>query len=68
MSEVKIDPLLLAIRYGFECKTCDGYHIANGMFAPWDAIKKMARDRAMLADENEELRRMLNEARTIPNV
>ena len=59
MAEVKIDPLLLARYYGFEGETRDGFHLEKGMFAPWDAIKKMAYDRAMLADENDELRRRL---------
>lgn len=51
MAEVKIDPLQLALRYGFRGDTQDGLHLANGMFAPWDAIKRMAFDRARLADE-----------------
>lgn len=57
MSEVKINPLELAIRYGFQGRTEIGQHIYNGMHAPWEAIKNMAYDRAVIADENDELRK-----------
>ncbi len=56
MSEVKINPLQLAIRYGFTGTTEDGYYISNGMHASWQAIQNMAFDRAMVQDENAELR------------
>jgi len=59
---MKIDPLHLALRYGFEGETINGYHLANGMFAPWEAIKRMAIDRAQLADENVDLRKRLGAA------
>ena len=52
----QINPLDLALRYGFEGDTLDGNHLIKGMFAPWDSIKKMALDRVMLDEENKRLR------------
>lgn len=63
MAEIRIDPLRLARWYGFKGETEYGRHIEDGMRAPWDAIKRMAWDRAILEDENEELRNLVKDLR-----